>query len=445
MGYWSNKLNSYAELKRIAHEAIRYQDRTKLEALQDAVTVFRAGRSFDAVDYKNSIITKRVYELFNTTVEFDNGSSFGVSNLVYAGVMPPMFDLNNPIVDEARRTFLNPSAKFEDFTRLFKKNEINGFVDFKNAKLGDDFSKISCMLVVSRAMMEDQRFTDLEIAAIIGHEVGHIFSYFATIVQTSYYNMLARATANEILNNEDDKLRARVVKTFLNLTGIENLNMETALETKNKDLVYIHLYNQILLNRANLTGSVSIAERNWERSADEFVGRLGGSEALVTALVKIHKDVPAVFRETGMISLPVHLALEATKVAFVICSPLLGPGGVIIATTLTFSSFFKSDIYDPIEERLKTCRYHLTGELRTLENVKGPKTDQARKRILDDISSVDDMLENIKDKPTFSDLFAKLISPNYRRNIEATEYQKSLESFLNNDLLVAANRLKMRV
>lgn len=444
MGHWNNKIKSVASLKRLATESIKYQNREKLNVLAAAVEDFRKGGAFSPANYTASEIPKVLFNLFGTVITFDNGVSYGVDEFLFAGVIPPVIDKNVMIVDEARRISTDNYASFDDYAKLIKKNKIEGSIDNDNGKLGGDFCKLSSVLIISKRMFSGDELTSLEIAAIIGHEIGHIFSYFNAIVYTAYSNLIARATADEIAATDDGRIHATVLKKLERSTGITIENFETGIDTKNKDAVYLRVYNEMLVNRVNLTGSTSIAERNWERSADEFVTRLGGSEPLATGLYKIHQSVPTLFREKGMVSTPAHIAIESAKVAFTLISPVVGPLAVSFVLLGVILAYNQPDIYDPIEERFKTIRNGLVGELRFIEKANGPNTDKIRKQILEDIATLDAILDNVKDKPTLLDLAFNFLVPSRRSGNKATQFHKDIEALLNNDLTVSASKLKMR-
>lgn len=444
MGYWNNKIDRVKKLKKVAAEAIKYQNRKKIDELASAVNAFRTTAAYSQVNYNASNIPKVIFNLFGATVTFDNGQSYGVEDYVFAGVVPPVIDVNTPIVDEARRLAGTDNTTFDDYSKLLKKNRIDGVIDNDSAKLGGDFSKLSSILIISKGLFASEEFTDLEIAAIIGHEIGHIFSYFNAIVYTAYANLIARAAANEIAGTDDSRVQASILKSLERATGVTIENFETGLDTKNKDVVYLRLYNQMLVERTNLTGSTSISERNWERSADEFVTRLGGSEPLATGLYKIHEASPTLFREKGMVSLSTHIAIESAKASFMIMSPVIGPGAMVITMLGIALSYTSSDIYDPIEERFTTIRNGLVGELRFIEKANGANTDRIRKQILEDIASMDAILDNVKDKPTLLQIMFNFFLPSRRKNKNATDFHKDIEFFLNNELVVSASKLKMR-
>lgn len=56
--------------------------------------------------------------------------------------------------------------------------------------------------------------TDLEVAAIILHEVGHVYYYFRTLMRTVVTNLIADAAANRMMQTEDPTVRLKVVKTL---------------------------------------------------------------------------------------------------------------------------------------------------------------------------------------------------------------------------------------
>ncbi|TSH67410.1 hypothetical protein FG611_26225, partial [Salmonella enterica subsp. enterica serovar Muenchen] len=184
----------------------------KPATLAEVVRKFRDAGVFSPAGYQSSGIAAWVFDNNGITVLPRNGSDLGVADVVFAGVEPPKLDANNPIIADLQRKMVQGNTDLDVYSKFLKENELNGEFDDKNAKLSGELSKVPSPLWLTPKLLTGIELTDLEVAAIILHEVGHVYYYFRTLMRTVVTNLIADAAANRMMQTEDPTVRLKVVK-----------------------------------------------------------------------------------------------------------------------------------------------------------------------------------------------------------------------------------------
>jgi hypothetical protein len=446
MGYWAKRAMSVAELKLVAAESIRFQDKKKLAALAELVETFRRAGDFSPAGYDKSGIEKWVFDTVGVTVMLRNGSEIGLAQFAFAGVEPPKLDANNPIVSNLHRQFYRGNNDLDAYTKFIKENELAGTFDDSNAKIGGDLSKVASPLYVTPVLMgPDLKMTDYEIAAIILHEVGHVYYYFRCLMRGIVVNLIADAAANRMMSMESPAEKLRVVKDVERMLNTKIDQPETICNEYKKENLYVHLVTATLLERPNITGGEGFGNRTWERAADDFAARFGAAPHLAAGLYKLETSPMYLLRSSSYMNMGVHLTLELGRVALLVLWSTQPIGLLMAALSVTFGMLANdpsATIYDPPQERFETMRRVLVEELKTLEGISTKDANAHRSRILEGISQVDALLKTVKDKDNLYGFIYKNLVPSGRRERDAVDYQRDLESYMSNDLTVAMNKLK---
>lgn len=444
-GYWAKRAKTVAEHKLVAAESIRFQDKKKLAALAELVEAFRRAGDFSPAGYENSGIEKWVLENCGITIFFRNGSEIGLAAYAFAGVEPPKLDANNPIVSNLHRQYYRGNNDLDAYTKFIKENELAGSFDDSNAKISGDLSKVSSPLYVTPVLMDGLKMTDYEIAAIILHEVGHVYYYFRSLMRGVVVNLIADAAANRMMGMESDVEKLRVIKDVERMLNTKIDQPETICKEFKKENIYIHLVTATLLERPNITGGEGFGNRSWERAADDYAARFGAAPHLATGLYKLETAPMYLLRSSSYMNMGVHLTLELGRVSLLVLWSTT-PMGLLLATASIAFGLLANDpsatIYDPPQERFETMRRALVEELKTLEGANTKAANAHRQRILEGISQIDDLLKVVKDKDNLYAYIYKNLIPSGRRERDAVDYQRDVESYLSNDLTVAMNKLK---
>ncbi len=235
---------------------------------------------------------------------------------------------------------------------LKKMAEFEGIVDLTKMKVHGKLSKIEFPITLTGGLLLDPAFSDAEIAAVIEHELGHIFSFLLRLNDAARVNYGIYTAIGIIYDIENRSERVSAIDTMKRQRVLNSLDSDPDL-TKDVALT------KALGNYYNVTktadGMDNYSLRSWEFLADQFPGRLGAARDLYTAMDKMYRMGPAdQLSDTATATKNAVLAI-VLKSLFV----ALGPAGVFIATYVSalwnILVIYMSDhkIYDDPAERFE--------------------------------------------------------------------------------------------
>lgn len=328
---------------------------------------------------------------------------------------------------------------FQEDAKLNKKIDgLKSTVDIKKGMVTGYFSELKSDVHISSAIIFSGEFTPDEVAAIILHEVGHVFTmcfYINHVIRGAYLSSFA---SKEILGAKTDNER-RVALTTLNTVTkdkrLKDLLDSGQLEDSDKLVTQVVLDHSIQEIRSE-TGTVNYDYRVVEQVADHFAAMHGASYALVTGLIKIHKlsgdNVSQNFTQyyLGQIALCVG-ALGLVAVGAAIGNPVIPIwiGTVLVISTLV--SITTNEQYDGFERRIEVLRRD------TIEALKDRTLDKSDKdELLDKIKSIEFYQSQLKQYPSIFSLAVYTISKKKRDLAKEIKSQSLIEELINNDLFV---------
>lgn len=438
MGYWNSKFKD--GFRKIALESIDHQLREKIEGLATEIGKFRDAGDFSDSAYAKSGVAKYIRDTFGISIVLQNPIVLGIGKeFPFAAIQPPSLDKNHPLIPNYRRAIANSNDLLQH-TKFTRNRGIMGTVDRVNAKIGGAFSDVLCPLYLSEGMLgrntkkPEKDFEDIEIAAIIGHELGHVFTYFEKLTDTLVTNMIACAAANKIMGLESGKDRFEVLSEVEKQTGAKLKDKDVIAGAADAGQVYTHIVVEVEHFRLNDMGSEAYANRSWERLADDFSARLGCGQELASALVKVQKNDPLGWLvDRSVMPMGMHVAIET---AWLVSNLVILPSAPFVAMATILTSYLVSDpscsLYDRPEERLEAIRQTMVDQLK---HVKG---GDGRKRILEDLNRLDAITEKVKDKYTLMEMVHLYLTPGGRKDRKAISFHKELESYIFNELFVAS-------
>lgn len=445
MGYWERFLKEGRPI--VAGEASQnrqlYQVFLKIV---EHIRTFKAIGDYSQGAYRTWTLSKYLSER-GYNINFNNCTELGegYASLNFAGVNPPRIDKNNPLIVNFKRHMYQGNADLETFGRYVRENQLIGIVG-PDLTLGGDISKIPVTVYISPPM-----FTLLsaeELAAVILHELGHVYFYFRYMVRTLVSSGVADFAARQFLEIEDKTLRLKVLTDIEKVTGGKIKDKEQLVEEYKKEVVYTHVVNDLLLERENIVGGEAMANRTWERLADYYVSLHGASDYLATGLYKQETSMGWAFTNRAYDSWGSWYLLEAVRMTTLTGISVVFPGfgGLVLTGAALAMGLYLNDtndsLYDDPKERYQTMRRALIARLKDIEGGSGPEVADMRQRCLEGISVLDGVLEKVNDRDTFYTYIIKRWTENGRRNAEAVSYQHDLESYIDNDLSVITSKLK---
>lgn len=235
---------------------------------------------------------------------------------------------------------------------LKKLNKFEGYVDLVNVRLTGDLAKLEFPITITEGLMLNPIYSSGEVAAIIEHECGHIFSLMARFNDAARVNYAIYTAIEQIYDIEDKSKRVSAIEAFKRNRVLNTLDTDPDLD---KNVALTRALGKYFSVDKTADGMDTYSMRSWEFSSDQFATRLGAGRDLFTALDKIMRDGGADRLSDGAAAVK-EAAMNA--MIFALFS-LLGPVGwaiysymklVLLALTIAMSD---KKIYDDPAERLE--------------------------------------------------------------------------------------------
>lgn len=347
-----------------------------------------------------------------------------------AYVYPPQLDKNHPLLNYWRRHVGGSADGLAAIKAAGKA--VEGLVDLKRGRVAGVFANIPIRIYITIDLLRDSynRFTASEVAAILLHEIGHVFTYFEFIVMTLTTNHALEAVSRALLSTHDKEYKVRIVKEASKQLNAPLDDPEALAESTNATVIHTVILESKLRGMRSSLGSDIYDQRSWEYLADQYATRHGAGRELATALDKISR----IYGDPSVLPSTLHVIIEAYKVVvFIGMSLTLFLLPVVI---LLMINPLVGD-YDRHGERLTRIRQQL------VEALKNRRLSKIyRDQLLEDIKAIDQLLAKVKDKSTLLEAIWKYLVPAGRKQWKQTVIQKELEELAANDLFVAAARLQ---
>ena len=407
---------------RLVKESIAFQNTTFFDELTLAFDEVKNLKETDVGDsepiYRISKIIKNHTNL-NITIDAEND-------------YPPCIDIpnidrNNPLINAAQRAIVNST---DGLTMIESSNEVlHGTVNIKTAKVSGVFSDIKAKMYLGKAFIQGNKFSSQELAAITLHEVGHLFTYFEFITRTVRTNQVLAGLSKILDGSENQEKREVALLSAKKALKLDKLDL-SQLKDVNTKTTQVVLIDALVKETRTELGYNLFAESSWEYLCDQFSARHGAGVHLATALSKIYKSQYNISYR----SLAVYLAVEMIKV-------ILFMSNFFFLVILFLMVMFDSQDgggYDLPSARLKRIRDQATQYLKNKQI-----SDVERRRILDEIESIDKLLAEMTNRKQLFTYIHEFFSKRTRDERAYRKLQYELEDIAMNDLYVKAAEFKL--
>jgi len=314
-------------------------------------------------------------------------------------------------------------------------------IDLDRATVSGQFTEVPFVLRLPRIFFEGYKdFTPEEITATILHEVGHAFFSLATLGEYVYLNYYLTDGVEILLGKKPNKYQVEVLdhgylRKHVPREEWDRLKKDPT-EANYRRALLIANRRQARTHLVSKQGS----EKRDEQLADMFSSRMGFSRPLATALYKLTKSPLNRHHRGTVVNLLVEvskLLLAGLSVGSVVVVPPMATYVIMAYITVEFIDNMNGGDYDNDYQRLVKIRQDLVAQLRHVSS--SPKY---RAKLDDDIKVIDDLLKTMKDRTTLMMGMMHLLIPGYRRGRQQIKHEELLESLLNNDLYLQADRFR---
>lgn len=355
-----------------------------------------------------------------------------------AYVIPPKIDKNHPLINEWRRMFAQNTDGVNAVN--FAGGGATGGVDFETGKVSGAFTKLVSDVWITKGAFTrygNLELTPAEVTAMIMHELGHVMTYFATLGQTFRTAFLLDGFVRETLKTNESETRFKIIRRFEDETGVTISDKNTVTETESPGAITTVVLSDIVEASRSQYGTTLYDMRSWESLSDQYAARQGCSADLATALDKLMVIYePMYYRGTFR-----YLMVEIAKVlGFLLLATVsivtLNIIGLLIVFSMLSASPHERE-YDNPHERLVRLRNDLISQVKS-RNI----APERSATLLQDIDSINRVLETVKDRHSFFEKFWLVISPYTRRQVKMGKEIQELEQLVNNEIFVEAAKLK---
>lgn len=407
---------------RLVKESIAFQNTTFFDELTLAFDEVKNLKETDVGDsepiYRISKIIKNHTNL-NITIDAEND-------------YPPCIDIpnidrNNPLINAAQRAIINST---DGLTMIESSNEVlHGTVNIKTAKVSGVFSDIKAKMYLGKAFIQGNKYSSQELAAITLHEVGHLFTYFEFITRTVRTNQVLAGLSKILDGSENQEKREVALLSAKKALKLDKLDL-SQLKDVNTKTTQVVLIDALVKETRTELGYNLFAESSWEYLCDQFSARHGAGVHLATALSKIYKS----HNNISYRSLAVYLAVEMIKVILLTSNPAF----LVILFLMVMFDSQDGGGYDLPSARLKRIRDQATQYLKNKQI-----SDVERRRILDEIESIDKLLAEMTNRKQLFTYIHEFFSKRTRDERAYRKLQYELEDIAMNDLYVKAAEFKL--
>lgn len=369
------------------------------------------------------IVNKRLktsIEFFVDPATYDN-----------AYAMLPEIDKNHPFFVEWSNWVKNDMGRL--VANLDTVIQRTGFVNIENATVSGIFSSIPVKTCVTAGLLNG-RYSDAEVAAIILHELGHIFTYFYYMLNTTIGGFISAAVATAAAGAKGDKEREIILSKGARVMGIDDVAISPMLQqtpeqnTKMLQTLYI---NDTVDRLRPLTGYGLYELKCCEQLADAFAARFGAAVPLATGLERLTGA-----KSRTWSSYYAFMAIQVVgTIGSIAVNPVVSIGLNLFALLLSDDKY--SGGYDNYDHRIRYIRNHL------IDQIKDAKMSaKDRKKFLDDIDTLEKIMKRAVPSPHEIGVYQILrhvLFPWARRRNKAVELQKNIEeTFYNESYVLAA-------
>ncbi len=342
----------------------------------------------------------------------------------------PQLDKNHPLLGKFKNDFSD-----EDALKLLSKGSdiIKGWVDLEEGKVHGDFRKVECTITIAENMFVTDKMSDEELAAVIMHEVGHLFSYFemlGTTVTTNY----AINTAVTALFSPDRKVdKVEIVDAYSKLRDVTYEEKQKLLTMNSKEGVATVMLQAEIQKSVSESGASMYDATGFEFLSDQFATRHGGGMALVTALDKLQRyNRDPVYRNAA-----VFYSVEMLKAVGFFTAITFGGPATWLMGILIMSNNPHESTYDLPRDRIERIKRDLVEQLKDRK-----LDDDTRQALTDDVEAIEAIMSTMTQRTGIAQLVWEVLSPTTRKQLRQKDAQRQIEKLLTNDMFVTAAKFK---
>lgn len=375
---------------------------------------------FNIVEILN--IAKTINKHTGIKIELQNGPP---------SVRFPRIANNNILLNNFEREFFKMyNVDMQKDIRPFLANMdtklIDGFIDLNKSRVAGVFSEMIFIMNIPAIMLSSNKlFNSRETAALILHELGHIFTFMEYLSRSVFTNQVLASLVKTLDKNVSDDIRQIIFTKTQKILRLTDEQKETLNKAKDKYTMTLVVVDASVEKSISELGVSIYDSVSSEFLADQFASRHKAGKDLVIALDKLNKiyesENSAIFIQAGKVIDFIFLSVFTLGIYVLI---------------LPFTPSKEKALYDNDKSRIDRIK------MQNIERLKDKTlSNELKLEILEVNFLIDNILRQYKDNLTFVEKLAYFIRPNYRNAHKYEMLQKSIEQLANNQLFNSAAKL----
>lgn len=388
------------------------------------------------------------------TVSWDDISGVAAVN---TGWFSPNSVLNSRLMDTID---VKETMKYSNLAKWFKENKkkiFTGWVDHKTGRFEGDFQTLPIGMVLARPditkFLSDGLFG--EIAAVLLHEVGHIFAAATTLSETAHDAFITRISVEAMAETDDPDLKVSIINDTLDLLEIKENRMKDDVEITGPIQLTLYLSKMLKRRNTNRSLSLGVQDISCESLADVYAIRMGAGLSMIKSISKFQTEVSKtqwltllkfglmaiLFRVLTIYALKSGFIIigSITLFSFAICYYLMLVLFIGMVINAFFGQYMDYARYESDYRRIRTMMQQMILELKTRKEI--PRDDKLQ--LINDIENAIKIAD--KNKPLFEGgawkrMMGWLQSPSDFKFKQMDEYTKEV---MNHPINVVNARLEL--
>lgn len=319
------------------------------------------------------------------------------------------------------------------------KNLLVG-INFRDAKIENGIKEGCKLGMTLGALISD--VSDRSLAALVLHEIGHLFHHYALSIGNVFTNALLVETAKQLALNDDPLIKVEIISRVNDEFFDRNIPLkdveELAQDETNRNAILRLAYAGHRYVRSEL-GFDFYDSRSHEQVADKFAVRFGLGGDLADAFSKVLSQGINGYLLTGYFSMFYAGVGGALVGSLALAGALtVGVGGLILLIAI-FNKPPKYQLYDGSEERIKMLRTDFISALKKKQMDK-----ETVSYVIGQLDSIEESLVKYEKKLSVHDGVSRAadrLVAYFNGTLREETINKDLERMANNELFVATKRI----
>ena len=390
-----------------------------------------------------------VFKHTGLAIQFKLDPEPGLAN---ASAMPIILDPNSPFLQVFKD--LNLSRYADAFTSTHEKiipvcKDLRGSIDLGKSKVSGVFSSIPTEIYLGSGLWSVSKLNAEEIAAILLHEIGHVFTYFEALTHTTTANITLMCAKRDINKMENQEER---IKLVFEVAQFLDANIEDAKKLADPNLSDSE-FHSIFLAGIGSAKTITYTDtkvynlRSSEVVADQFANRHGAGRALVTGLAKLDREFSDIYTRPIWLSFIFDVMKIISYIGVLVSATIASPAGIALwlaigCMVIGYLGMANPElrIYDDPAERIERVRKD------TIQTLKSNIFNQkVRNKLLADLEEMKEIAKPFKDYRSLANMLWIYIGSSRRRQYKQMRFEQELEKLVNNEIFVKAAQLQSLV